>query len=384
MFSTQMFEGEHIRLAALEPELDAPVVSGWYADPEFVHQVTRGPGRPLSTPQIRAQLTREDTESREKRRRFDFAIRTREGDRLIGLVGLREILWNHGEGRLELAIGSAADRGHGLGAEALGLILRYAFTELNLYRVWLDIGGDNGDAIRFFERHGFVAEVRRRQALERAGQRFDILRLSLLLEEWRGEAVPAETDPAEATPGIAATPVARPTRPRVRLAAFDTEAAAEAERRWWSDSEFGHFQDYDIWRPRSRQHAQEEVRDMLTVEPTSFPFHLRLTADDRLIGFVGLWVDWPNREAWLGIGIGERDCWGQGYGTEAVQLATAFAFDDLNLHRVSLDALAANARGVRAYQKAGFVFEGRIRRRNNYGGVRVDDISMGLLRKEVG
>ncbi len=201
MFSTQMFEGEHIRLAALEPELDAPVIAGWNADPEFVHQVTRGPGRPLSTPQIRAQLTREDTESREKRRRFDFAIRTREGDRLIGLVGLREILWNHGEGRLSLAIGSAADRGHGLGAETLGLILRYAFTELNLYRVWLDIGGDNGDAIRFFERHGFVAEVRRRQALERAGQRFDILRLSLLLEEWRGEAVPAATDPAEATSG---------------------------------------------------------------------------------------------------------------------------------------------------------------------------------------
>lgn len=379
MFSTQFFEGERIHLAAIEPEPDAPIIAEWYDDRCFAHQVTRGPGRPLAIPQIRAQLTREDTESREKRRRFDFAIRTRDDDRLIGLVGLREILWNHGEAQLWLAIGSPADRGQGHGAEALRLILRYAYVELNLYRVWLDLGADNPDAVRFFERHGFVPEVRRREALEHAGRRFDVLRLSLLQEEWRGQPVPPVEEPREP---VAA--VARPARPRIRLAAFDSVAGAEAERRWWNDSEFGHFQDYEIWRPRSRQHAEEEVREGMEIDPGGFSFHLRLVDDDRLIGFLGLWVNWPNREAWLGIGIGERDCWGKGYGTEAVQLATAFAFDELNLHRVSLDVLAANPRGLRAYQKAGFVIEGRIRRRNNYGGERIDDISMGLLRKEVG
>ncbi len=376
-FDTPFFEGEHVRLAAIEPDLDAPTIAGWYADPGFAHHVSRGPGRPLAVPQIRAQMVREETESREKRRRFDFAIRSREDDRLIGLVGLRDILWNHGETQVWLAIGSGADRGRGYGSEALRLILRYAYVELNLYRVWLDLGLDNADALRFFERHGFVIEVRRREALERAGQRFDVCRLSLLHDEWRGEVVPAEPTRHEAV-----APIERPARPRVRLAAFDAEAAAEAERRWWNDSEFGHLQDYDIWRPRSRQHAEEETREFINVEPGAYPFHLRLVENDRLIGYVGLWVNWPNREAWLGVGIGERDCWSRGYGTEAVQLATAFAFDELNLHRVTLDVLAANPRAIRAYQKAGFVIEGRLRRRNNYGGERIDDISMGVLRSQ--
>lgn len=375
MFSNQLFEGEHIRLTAIEPEQDALSIADWYADRGFAHQVTRGPARPLARQQVRAQLTREAQESREKQRRFDFAIRLKADDRLIGLIGLHDVLWNHGEARLWLAIGAAADRRHGHGAAALGMILSYAFTELNLYRVWLDLSAEDPEALRFFERHGFIVEVRRRQALQHAGQRFDALRVSLLREEWLGQPVPASADL-----GPAAAPVPAPARPRVRLVAFDTEAGAEAERRWWSDSEFAHFQDYDIWRPRSRQQAEEEVKDMLSVDPASYPFHLRRVDDDRLIGFVGLWIDWPNREAWLGVGIGERDCWSQGYGTEAVQLATAFAFDELGLHRVSLDVLAANPRGIRAYQKAGFVFEGRIRRRNNYGGTRIDDISMGIIR----
>lgn len=375
MFTTQLFEGEHVRLTALEAEADAPIIAAWHTDREFVHQVTRGPGRPLSTPQIRAQITRDDQESREKRRRFDFAVRAKVDDRLIGFVGVQDVLWNHGEGRLSLAIGLTTDRGHGYGAEALALVVRWAFTELNLYRLWLDLGADNPGAVRFFERHGFTIEVRRREALARHGVRFDVLRLSLLRDEWQGRPVPVEPEP-----GSPATPVPAPARPRVRLAAFDSEVAAEAEWRWWQDSEFARLQDYDAWRPRSRQHATEEVRDRPTPDPGEYSFHLRLVADDRLIGFAGLWVDWPNREAWLGVGIGERDCWSQGYGTEAVQLAVAFAFEELGLHRVSLDVLGANARAIRAYQKAGFAIEGRIRLRNCYGGVRIDDISMGIVK----
>lgn len=375
MFATQLFAGESIRLTALEPEADAAIMAGWYASRDFAHHVTRGPGRPLSVAQIRARLTREARESREKQRRFAFGVRLNADDRLIGVVGLEDILWNHGEARLVLAIGAATDRRKGHGAAALALILRWAFTELNLYRVWLDVGGDNAASVRFFERHGFVIEIRRREALLRAGKRFDVLRLSLLLEEWRGEPVPVAPDlpPAHA-------PALFPARPRVNLVAVEAGPAAEIERRWWDDSEFGRLQDYDIWRPRSQEQAEEGLREQLEPDSGSYPFHLRLADDGRLIGFVGLWVDWPNREAWLGVGIGERDCWGQGYGTEAVQQALSFAFDELGLHRVTLDVLAANPRALRAYQKAGFVIEGRIRRRNNYGGKRIDDICMGIVK----
>ena len=50
---------------------------------------------------------------------FDFAIHTRDDDRLIGLVSLRDIQWNHGETQVWLAIGAADDRGGGAAAGGL-------------------------------------------------------------------------------------------------------------------------------------------------------------------------------------------------------------------------------------------------------------------------
>lgn len=59
-------------------------------------------------------------------------------------------------------------------------------------------------------------------------------------------------------------------------------------------------------------------------------------------------------EATLGILIGRKDCWGQGYGTEAVRAALAYAFGPLGLRRVKLRTFAHNLRARRAFEKAGF------------------------------
>ncbi len=53
------------------------------------------------------------------------------------------IEWTHGTGNLKLAIGDPAERGKGYGSEALQLILRFAFSELNLYRLSAVVGEDN-------------------------------------------------------------------------------------------------------------------------------------------------------------------------------------------------------------------------------------------------
>lgn len=62
--------------------------------------------------------------------------------------------------------------------------MRYAFDELGLHRVAAYLGGYNTGAARFLERNGFVLEVRRRQALARDGQRWDVLQYALLQREW--------------------------------------------------------------------------------------------------------------------------------------------------------------------------------------------------------
>jgi RimJ/RimL family protein N-acetyltransferase len=165
----------------------------------------------------------------------------------------------------------------------------------------------------------------------------------------------------------------------VRLTAPNAETDAAVMAHWWRDSEYARLQDSEPASPRSasqiRGWLEEDIQDDV------FAFHFRPLAEARLIGFVTLWVRWPHRDAWLGIGIGDRADWGKGYGTDALRLALRYAFDELDLHRVSLTVLGANPRAQRAYEKAGFVVEGRQRGQSQYDGQRVDEVFMGILRE---
>jgi RimJ/RimL family protein N-acetyltransferase len=85
---------------------------------------------------------------------------------------------------LQMGIGDPGDRRRGFGSEALELLLRYAFEELNLFRVTVLVPEYNTAAVRFFEKAGFVIEVRRREAVNRMGRRWDLLHLGLLQSDW--------------------------------------------------------------------------------------------------------------------------------------------------------------------------------------------------------
>ena len=108
-----------------------------------------------------------------------------------------------------------------------------------------------------------------------------------------------------------------------------------------------------------------------------------LREGERAIGLVGL-HGFRNsaRRGTLGITIGEPDCWGQGYGTDAIELLLGHAFDELNLHRVELCVYATNARGIACYEKLGFVHEGAKREAMVVDGAYVDEVQMGLLAPE--
>lgn len=86
------------------------------------------------------------------------------------------------------------------------------------------------------------------------------------------------------------------------------------------------------------------------------------TRDGVHIGSAGLHaIDWKNRSAELGIAIGEKDYWNQGYGTDAVCTLLRLAFEEMNLHRVFLRVDEDNLRAVRCYEKCGFRKEGLLR-----------------------
>lgn len=106
-------------------------------------------------------------------------------------------------------------------------------------------------------------------------------------------------------------------------------------------------------------------------------------ADGVHIGNIGLHgVDWKNRNGELGIAIGEKAYWDQGYGTDAIRTLLGLAFGEMNLHRVFLRVDADNGRGIRCYEKAGFQQEGTSREAVFKEGTYHDQYVMSILRSE--
>jgi RimJ/RimL family protein N-acetyltransferase len=103
----------------------------------------------------------------------------------------------------------------------------------------------------------------------------------------------------------------------------------------------------------------------------------------KLIGSCGFHnIDWKSRAAEIGIAIGHKASWNQGYGTETMHLMLRFGFETLNLNRIFLRVYEYNQRAVRSYGKVGFVLEGKLRQARYKAGQYFDEYIMSVLRSE--
>jgi RimJ/RimL family protein N-acetyltransferase len=170
----------------------------------------------------------------------------------------------------------------------------------------------------------------------------------------------------------------------VRLTREEPEIMAKLNARWDRDSEFRRSLDDQavrLWSEKKHLDWAKE-HDEQTNE-NHILFNVRKLSGEQIIGFVSLFQTGSfHRDAWVGIGLGDRQDWGQGYGTDAMQLILRYAFSELNLYRVTLGVHAYNLRAIRSYEKAGFVVEGRERQIVNREGARHDSLVMGILRTE--
>jgi RimJ/RimL family protein N-acetyltransferase len=170
----------------------------------------------------------------------------------------------------------------------------------------------------------------------------------------------------------------------VRLTAQEPQEEAEAIAGWNADTAWWRLLASEPCNLFSGKKIAEWIQKSQEKDPpSSYSFCIRTLDDNRLIGFIGLDGDiFPHGEAFVGIGIGEREFWCKGYGTDAINVILRFGFEELNLRRVALDTFEYNPRAIRSYEKAGFVHEGRVRGYLYREGQRWDLIFMGLLRQE--
>jgi len=170
-----------------------------------------------------------------------------------------------------------------------------------------------------------------------------------------------------------------------RLAAVDAQEMGKAYAEWNRDSEFKRLLDSDAARLHSAKAGADFFKKILDEAPAYNPFFsIRALSDNRLLGDITLEVlhAWNGRQAIVGIAIGERADWGKGYGTDAMKTLLRYAFNEMNLNRVTLNVFEYNPRAIRSYEKAGFTHEGRLRAALLRDGKRWDLLYMGVLREE--
>lgn len=153
---------------------------------------------------------------------------------------------------------------------------------------------------------------------------------------------------------------------------------------WFNDPEVR--QGLSLYRPMGQAEEENWFEGMLKRPADERPLVIEIKVEfDKWfpIGNIGFHnIDWRNRSSEFGIVVGEKEYWDKGYGSESVQLLVKFGFETLNLNRIYLRVNETNHRAIRAYEKVGFIQEGRIRQGVMQAGNYIDGLWMSMLREE--
>lgn len=176
MLKTDLFNGNLVKLTGAREE-DVDIMVQWAEDSEYLRNLDTD----IALIPSRARL---ETEGKSKQNSAYFRLRTIKEDKLIGFVVIHSIEWNNRAGLLAIGIGEPDFRDKGYGSDALMLILQFAFHELNLNRVGLDVIGYNDRAIHAYKKAGFIEEGRMRAAVYRDGEYTDRIIMGILRSDW--------------------------------------------------------------------------------------------------------------------------------------------------------------------------------------------------------
>ena len=177
-----VFTGKLVRLSAFDPEEMSKAFPRWYLNSEY-QRLLNGSIHPMQSSKAALKWMEEEVNEMSLASYF-FSIRTLVEDKLIGEIGLDVVTWPGRDAFVGLGIGETEYWSKGYGTDVMNVLLRFAFTEINLKRVTLTVFEYNPRAVRSYEKAGFRHEGRKRQALNREGRRWDELYMGLLREEW--------------------------------------------------------------------------------------------------------------------------------------------------------------------------------------------------------
>ncbi|EAD5843325.1 TPA: GNAT family N-acetyltransferase [Listeria innocua] len=176
----KLFQSNRIQLRSLSEE-DATSFSKWSEDGEYLRGLDTDFAKPRNTEFYKNQIQSFEDSSDI----IQFGIYATQNLLLIGFISLHSIEWNNQIASMAIGIGEAEYRKNGYGSEAIQLLLKYAFYELNLHKVELDVISNNDTAIFCYRKNGFETEGVAKEAIRRDNQRFDKIYMGILARNWK-------------------------------------------------------------------------------------------------------------------------------------------------------------------------------------------------------
>jgi len=161
---------------------DAEAIHLWRNDPETTRYLGPRFRRPATLDEVNQSLQRALDTPADQARFFAIAA---EGGRYVGGIDLTDLDPLDRGGVLSMVIGQPQDRGRGWGAEALRLMLAFAFGPLGLHKVSLRVCEKNQAALRCYLRAGFQTEGRLRDHWCVDGEYGDLIPMGILESDYR-------------------------------------------------------------------------------------------------------------------------------------------------------------------------------------------------------
>lgn len=177
-----LLKSQNLSLGALQ-EKDVDILAGWYENTDFLRYYDFHPAVPKTREQLKKIYETGATDTF-----VPFAIRLIETGEMIGLLEIDGISQSNRFAWISIGFGNLSHRGKGFGYEALSMAVNFAFNELNLDRLQLNVIEYNKAAIKLYEKIGFVKEGVYREAVLRDGRKHNLLLYGLLRKDWNADA----------------------------------------------------------------------------------------------------------------------------------------------------------------------------------------------------
>ncbi len=174
-----MLTGQKVRLRAYRKE-DMPQAQAYMNDMEVRRNLAPGIPYPFTLEnEEKWYSTLSGTNET-----YSFAIETLEDEKYIGGCGVNHIDWKNSAVTVGIFIGDKNYWSRGYGTDAMNLLVKFIFEQMNVNKVKLQVYSFNDRARKCYEKCGFVKEGILRQEIFRDGRYHDIYAMGILREEY--------------------------------------------------------------------------------------------------------------------------------------------------------------------------------------------------------